>query len=328
MPVRRLFLSALILAGVLAQTGCSVNPATGARSLTLLSWDEEKAMGAEAAPQFTEEFGGPVQDPQIQQYMDRIGAKLVAQVEPGVPDLEWEFTLLDSDVINAFALPGGKVFMTRGLAVKLENEAEMAGVLGHEVGHVTARHANQRMSKQIGFNIALGAAAVAVGVADSDSDVRKYGQYAVPALAVGGNVVLLKYGRDEESQADSLGMRYMSKAGYDPRAQRRVMEVLLDATGSAGRPPEWLSTHPFPETRIERIDTILASEYPNATSNPAYQLGEQAYQSELLARLRALPPAKHTAAIMTEHEAMLAAGMLSGRCNTCTHDAYNPTCDD
>ena len=324
----RLIISALLLAGVFAQTGCSVNPATGARSLTLLSWDEEKAMGAEAAPQFTQEFGGPVEDAQIQQYVDRIGAKLVAQIEPGVPDLDWEFILLDSDVINAFALPGGKVFMTRGLAVKLENEAEMAGVLGHEVGHVTARHANQRMSKQIGFNIAIGAAAVAVGVADSDSDVRKYGQYAVPALAVGGNVVLLKYGRDEESQADALGMRYMSKAGYHPRAQRRVMEVLLAASGTSGRPPEWLSTHPFPETRIERIDSLLAGDYPDAASNPAYQLGEQAYETELLARLRALPPAKHTAAVMTERDAMLAAGMLSGRCETCIHDSDSPTCDE
>lgn len=310
---------ALLVAG-LAQLGCSTNPATGTRSLTLLSWDEERRMGAEAAPQFTAEFGGPVPDEQLQAYVTRVGQNLVEQVEPGVPDLDWEFTLLDSEVINAFALPGGKVFITRGLARRFENESQLAGVLGHEIGHVTARHGNQRMSKQIGFNILIGAAAVGVGIADSDSDVRRYGQYAVPAIAVGGNVVLLKYGRDEETQADLLGMRYMARAGYHPAGQREVMEILAEASGaSAGaRPPEWLSTHPFPETRIDRINQVLAERYPDADTNPAYTRGEQAYQSQFLARLRNLPPARHTAALMTPEEAAIAAGML-GCSAECDH---------
>lgn len=318
-PARLLACCAMLVAA-LAQIGCSTNPATGSRSLTLLSWEEERRMGAEAAPQFTAEFGGPVPDDQLQAYVTEVGNRLVGQVEPGVPELPWEFTLLDSEVINAFALPGGKVFITRGLARRFNTEAQLAGVLGHEIGHVTARHGNQRMSKQLGFNILIGAAAIGVGVADSDSDVRKYGQYAVPAMAIGGNVILLKYGRDEESQADLLGMRYMARAGYHPAGQREVMQILADASGagSGGRPPEWLSTHPFPETRIDRINQILAEQYPDADTNPAYTRAEQAYQSRFLARLSNLPPASHTAAALTPDEAAIAAGML-GCGDTCRH---------
>lgn len=312
MMTRRLLAAALGLAAAL-QTACSTNPATGNRSLTILSWEQEKAMGAEAAPQFTAEFGGPVQSAQIQSYVDQVGRRLLAQIESEVPPLDWEFTLLDSEVINAFALPGGKVFMTRGLASKLSSEAELAGVLGHEIGHVTARHGNQRMSKQIGFNILLGAAAVGVGIADDDSDVRKYGQYAVPALAVGGNVVLLKYGRDEESQADALGIRYMARAGYHPKGQRNVMQVLASMdSGSSARPPEWLSTHPFPESRIDRINEIIAEQYPDADSNQAYATNEQAYKNNMLDPLKALPPAKHTAAMLTPAEAETIAAGITG----------------
>lgn len=296
-PTSRLAACAALILAAVAQVGCTTNPATGARSLTLLSWEEEKAMGAEAAPQFTAEYGGPVPDEAVQRYVDEVGRRLVAQIEPGVPsDLAWEFTLLDSSVINAFALPGGKVFISRGLAERFTSEAQLAGVLGHEIGHVTARHANQRMSKQLGFNILMGAAAVGVGLADDDSDVRKYGQFAVPALAVGGNVVMLKYGRDEESQADVLGIRYMARAGYHPGAQREVMQILQEADGSGARPPEWLSTHPFPETRIQRLDKILAEQYPDADSNPGYTRAEQRYRTNMLDRLGRLPAPTHTGA--------------------------------
>ena len=153
-------LIAALLPVLFALTGCTTNPATGAKSFTLLSWEEEKQMGAQAAAGLAEQFGGEVGDTISSDYVREVGQKLLTGIEPGVPDLDWEFTLLNDDLINAFALPGGKVYITRGLAEKLENEAEMAGVLGHEIGHVTARHGNQRISKQIGFNAVLGAAAV------------------------------------------------------------------------------------------------------------------------------------------------------------------------
>ncbi len=281
-------IAAVLSVALLSIVGCSTNPATGKRSLTLLSWEQEIQMGAEAAPQFTAEYGGSVASASANRYVDRVGRRLLGGVEEGVPELEWEFTLLDSDVINAFALPGGKVFMSRGLAQKLTSEAQLAGVLGHEIGHVTARHGNQRISKQLGFNIALGALAIGVGVADEDSAVREYGQYAVPAMAVGGNVVMLKYGRDEESEADMLGVRYMTRAGYNPLGQVQVMEVLAEAS-SGPRPIEWLSTHPNPETRIERLHEIIREEYAFTQNSPDYREYPERYRSEFLSSLSLMP---------------------------------------
>lgn len=293
---------AIVLALALVSMGsvaCSTNPATGRRSLTLLSWEQEMQMGADAAPQFTAQFGGAVASTSANRFVNRVGHRLLNGIEDGVPELEWEFTLLDSDVINAFALPGGKVFLSRGLAQRLDSEAQLAGVLGHEIGHVTARHGNQRISKQLGFNIALGVAAVAVGVADEDSKVREVGQYAVPALAIGGNVVLLKYGRDEESEADMLGVRYMTRAGYNPMGQVQVMQVLAAASGGGARQIEWLSTHPYPETRIARLQELIHDDYAFTQGSPDYRDYPNRYQNQFLSQLGALP--------RTEGQAILAS---------------------
>ena len=306
MSSRAMRLLVLMLLGglMLIPVGCTTNPATGERILTLYSWEDEKQMGASAAAGLAEQFGGEVEAAIPSDYVRTVGMKLTTGIEEGVPDLDWEFTLLNTDVINAFALPGGKVYFTRGLAEKLSDEAEMAGVLGHEIGHVTARHGNQRISKQIGFNALLVGAAVAVGVADEDSDVRTVGQVAVPGLAIGGNLVLLKYGRDDESEADMLGMRYMERAGYDPSGQLRVMQV-LQAESGRGTMPEWLSTHPFPETRIERIQQILAEQYPDAGDTSKYVVHAQRYRDQMLQPLSQLPPAPKTQATsLLDHPAL------------------------
>lgn len=293
--MNRMLTATLSFLGLALATGCSVNPATGARSLTLLTWEREVAMGAEAAPGMTAEFGGETPDAEAQAYVDEVGQKLIGGIEEGVPELPWTFTLLDSSVINAFALPGGQVYLSRGLADKFTSEAEMAGVIGHEIGHVTARHGNQRISKQIGFNVGMVAAAIVVGAADEDSDIRRYGQIGVPALAIGGNVVLLKYGRDEELEADMLGMRYMARAGYNPIGQRLVMETLQKASGNSSQ-PEWLSTHPASDTRIQRIDRLLATEYANTQNSSEYVMNKDAYETRMLARLARLSPPKHGSA--------------------------------
>lgn len=276
---------------LLAPVGCTTNPATGKSSFTLYSWEEEKQMGASAAAGLAEQFGGQIEDVIPSQYVREVGMKLVTGIEDAVPDLDWEFTLLNTDVINAFALPGGKVYFTRGLAEKLDSEAEMAGVLGHEIGHVTARHGNQRISKQVGFNAILLGSAVAVGVADADSDLCQVGQYVVPGLAIGGNIVLLKYGRNEESEADMLGMRYMERAGYNPIGQLLVMQVLESVSGNGARPPEWLSTHPFPETRIDDIKALLDTQYAHTQNNPAFVMNSPQYEQRMLTPMRNLPPA-------------------------------------
>lgn len=245
--------------------GCTTNPATGKSQFNMLSRAEEIQIGEDAKPQLVEQYGGRIDDPYMQAYVTEVGMSMVPYVEGDYGELPWEFIVLDSEVINAFALPGGKVFITKGLLQELEDEAMLAGVLGHEIGHVTAEHADKRISNQLILSGVVIGATVAAGVGSDDDLV----QIGVPILVgVGGQGFLLKFGRNDELQADSLGMRYMSRAGYDPEAQRDVMQVLENASGggadSAGgsRPPEILSTHPYPETRIKRIDRLLEENYP------------------------------------------------------------------
>ena len=283
--MRRMMRGAAVLAlaaGSLTVGGCRTNPTTGRSQFQALSRDQEIALGVQASPQMTNEFGGRVNDAVLQAYVDGIGRALAAQTEADNPKLPWEFTLLDSDVINAFALPGGKVFITRGLAERLTNEAQMAGVLGPEVGHVTARHINDRVAGQMG----VGVLAVIAGAAANSNEVAD-------AAAQLGNIALLSYSRDEEHESDLLGMRYMSRLNYDPRGQLEVMQILAAASKGA-RPPEFLSTHPYPEDRVKRIGSLLAGEFKATQNNPQFGLYPERYQP-ILARMRALPPARHRA---------------------------------
>ncbi len=282
--------AAASLAGALLfAPGCSTNPATGKKIIAAMSRDDEIRLGSEAAPQFTQEFGGAVPSPQLQQYVAGIGRKMAAETEADNPSLPWEFTLLNTDVINAFALPGGKVFFTRGLAKELTTEAQMAGVLGHEIGHVTAQHANQRMSQAGILEMVVQGAAVAAGTGGEGGTLATVGQYGVPAISAGGQVMLLKYGRDQESEADSLGMRYMSNVGYTPRGQLEVMQVLARLSG-AGAGPEFFATHPYPETRIERIKQELDQKYAAMLNNPNYGEFADRYKAQFLDPLSKLPP--------------------------------------
>ncbi|MEO1716936.1 MAG: M48 family metalloprotease [Planctomycetota bacterium] len=291
----RVWMALVLVAAVAAGVGgCTRNPATGELIFTMMTWEQEIAIGLEAGPQFTEEYGGEVPDAEARAYVDEVGRRLLEGIEEGVPDLEWKFTLLDSQVINAFALPGGQVYFSRGLAEMLDSEAAMAGVIGHEIGHVTARHGNQRISRTQAFQVGLAAGALLVGVADEDSALRRYGTLAVPAIAIGGQTYQLKYGRDEELEADYLGMRYMARAGYNPVGQRDVMEV-LGASRSGASPPEWLSTHPASSTRIQRIDDLLRGEFAFTQGTSEYEMNEDAYERRMLRRLDRLGPPAHGA---------------------------------
>ena len=271
------------LAGIAA---CSVNSATGRRQFNAMSRDEEIQTGTQASTEMVKESGGKVTDPNLQAYVTEVGKKLATKTEGDNPSLPWEFTLLDTDIVNAFALPGGKVFLTRGLAAKMTNEAEMAGVLGHECGHVTARHINDQMVRETGTSLLLTGTKAVLGASTKDG-----GQFIGPVLDFGGQTVLLKFSRNQESEADSLGLRYMSRCGYNPKAQRMVMEILQQLSAS-GQEPELLSTHPYPETRIERIDKELGSTYASMVNDPAYKLFEAEYQSRMLKPLAAYHPAR------------------------------------
>lgn len=269
--------------------GCVKNAATGENILTLgMSTESQIALGAEAAPQFSQQYGGKVPNADACAYVTEVGTKLAAATEANNPKLPWEFTLLNSDVVNAFALPGGKVFFTRGLAVKLSSEAEMAGVLGHEIGHVTAEHGAQKIAKATVLESGVAVVAEVVNASGSET-AKQIGTVGIPALSFGSNVIQLKYGRAQELQADSLGMRYMSRVGYDPAAQGSVMKV-LQSLGKSGT-PEILSTHPFPEDRIAQVNALLASDYAATQNNPQYVLKKEEYQRRMLSKLAMLPPA-------------------------------------
>jgi len=282
----RACLVSLCLAGVAALTGCSTNTTTGRSQLILMSWQEEASLGAKSKPELVTEFGGEVARPELRAYVNEVGQKLAREavrIDPEMASLQWEFTLLNSDVINAFALPGGKVFMSHGLAKLMTSEAQLAGVLGHEVGHVAARHTNERFSK----------AAVAQGALGIGGAFLGDGAGASAANAIAGQVTeltLMKYGRDQELESDSLGMRYMAAAGYNPRAQREVMQILLNASKDA--PPEFFSTHPHPENRIKRIDEMLATTYAETQNNPAYRTGEKEFRERYLNKMGSVTPGK------------------------------------
>lgn len=235
-----------------------VNPVTGENQRVDLSADEEIVLGLEAAPQMAQEFGGLYADPQVQAQIDRIGQALVNQSVAGDSGYPYEFHVLaDAETINAFALPGGQVFITVALLERLESEGQIAGVLAHEIGHVEGRHTSEQLAKA---RLTEGLTAAAVLAAYDPNDPNS--AYAAQMAQLIGQTVNMKFGRDHELEADRLGVRLMVESGYDPRALIRVMEI-LDEASQQDRPPEFFSTHPNPERRIEQIQAAIAEEFPN-----------------------------------------------------------------
>ena len=228
------------------------NPVTGEEQHVSLTPDQEIALGLQATPEMIQQYGGLNPDPQLQGLVDQVGQKLVRGTDLDETPWEFEFHLLDDDqTVNAFALPGGQVFVTDALYNRFESEGQLAGVLGHEVGHVVARHGAQHIAKSQLTNGLIGAVAVA-------SESEKTAMVA----AMIGQLVNMKYGRDDELESDRLGVRFMAQAGYDPRSMIRVMEILAEA-GGGNAPPEFFSTHPNPDNRIERIKAAIEAEFPN-----------------------------------------------------------------
>ncbi len=236
-----------LLAGT-AAIGCATNPATGARQLILVSESQEIAMGRDYDKQVAASIG-LYPDSAWQQYIQQIGARLAATSER--PNLPWTFRVVDDPVVNAFALPGGFIYVTRGILAHLNSEAELASVVGHEIGHVTARHSVSQMSKQQLAKVGLAVSSIA------SPEFERYAGLASTALGV----LFLKYSRDHESQADHLGLRYMSRGNFDPREMPGVFRMLdrVSAAQGGGRIPEWLATHPNPENRRERIEQEVAA---------------------------------------------------------------------
>lgn len=239
-------------------TSRAYNPVTDENQYVGISQEQEIAIGLAAAPEMMQQFGGLEPSEQAQAYLDQICDRLIQSTE--ARDTEWQFEchlLADQETVNAFALPGGPMFITVALANRFETEGQLAGVMAHEMGHVVARHSAQQIAKQQLTQGLTGAAVIAA----YDPNNPRSQQAAQVALLV-GQLVNMKYGRDDELQSDQLGVRFMSEAGYDPRSLIRVMEI-LDEASQGNRPPEFFSTHPNPDNRIARIEEAIAAEFPN-----------------------------------------------------------------
>jgi len=256
---------ALSLAAALVLTsGCSTNKATGEQSFTaFMSEEDEKRVGGEEHPKILAQFGGEYKNDKLASYVTRVGKKIAAVSE--VPNLPYRFTVLNDEKVNAFALPGGYVYITRGLLALAENEAEMAGVLAHEVGHITARHTAQRYSTALATNIGLTVLGVLGSVAGLPGGINQ-------VVSLGANAAVQGYSRSQELQADMLGVRYMSRVGYSPDGMTTFFKKLSAHTklearmeGRGGVEYNIMSTHPRTEDRI-----IQAINLANAktVSNP------------------------------------------------------------
>lgn len=258
----------LIIALVIALIGwfmyashTEVNPITGEKQHVSISPDQEIRLGLESAPEMAREMGGevPTDDPRYIE-VQKIGQQLVSGTEAQKSPWKFKFHLLsDPKTINAFALPGGQIFITSGLYDKLQTEAELAGVLGHEMGHVIERHTAQQMAKsQLGKLLV-----VAVGAAASDASGGRSGAYSATAIAAVVNQMFqLRYSRQDESQADMWGIKLTEEVGYKPEAMIQVMEILKASTGDRGGTPEIFQTHPNPDLRMKQIREYLAEHPP------------------------------------------------------------------
>ena len=238
-------------AAALAATpaGCARNPVTGKQELALISESQEIEMGRQSAQQVAQQIG-LVDNPELQAYVQQVGAKLAAASER--PNLPWTFKVVDDASPNAFALPGGFIFVTRGLLDLMDSEAELASVVGHEIGHVTARHTVSQMSKAQVAQIGLGVAMIL------KPELQQFGDIAGQGL----QLLFLKFSRDDENQADALGFRYAFNQGYDVREMADVfasLDRISARSGEKGKLPEWLQTHPDPGNRIKKTEQRIAA---------------------------------------------------------------------
>lgn len=261
MSIKRNFMKSYILtcfaASILLMDGCAVNPVTGKKQVVLMSEAQEIAMGKEADPQIIQQFG-LYDNKDLQDFINLKGKQMAAISHR--PGLDYQFRVLDSDVINAFAVPGGYVYFTRGIMAHFNNEAEFAGVLGHEIGHIAARHSVEQQRNQM-----LGQLGLITGMIISP----EFGQFAEQA-SQGLGLLLLKFGRDAERESDKLGVEYSSKIGYDAHEMAGFFNTLERKSGDAAEAiPDFLSTHPNPGDRNVTVNQ-LATEWTKKLnlSNP------------------------------------------------------------
>ena len=248
-------------------SGCVTNPITGASQLMLISPEQDIEIGRQYAPEVEKQMGGRIPNPALQQYVDNVGRRVAAVSHR--PDFEYQFVAVNDESLNAVALPGGYIFITRAMLENLRSEAQLASILAHETTHVVARHSSEAMSRQIGFEILLSAV-----ISDQTS------QTVQSVAGMTRQIIELGYSRDQEREADIGGLDYMVRAGYAPYAMVEAMQMLQDR--QKVRPTTFFSTHPSPQNRISYLEQKIATTYAAQT---ALQVGTEAYQAGVLNQL-------------------------------------------
>ncbi|QGY43647.1 M48 family metalloprotease [Maribellus comscasis] len=247
---------ALLIAAILLIPSCAVNPVTGKKQLMLMTEEQEIELGAQYDPTVIATFG-LYENPDLQTFIEKKGTEL-AKISHR-PNLEYHFRILDSPVINAFAVPGGYIYMTRGILAHFNNEAELIGVLGHEMGHITARHtASQQSKQQLGQLLLVGGMIVS-------EDFRQFADYAMQGM----QLLFLKFSRDNERQSDKLGVEYSTKIGYDAHKMADFFHVLdkMQMESESGGIPTFYSTHPDPGDRYNDVNQRATSWQDSLNSN-------------------------------------------------------------
>lgn len=278
----------LLLAGCLAR-----NPATGRTEISFYSDTDEIALGLQATPSVVQESGGLFRDTALAAYVEEVGQRLVAVSDrPFIPPedntFRYRFHVLNSSEVNAFALPGGQIFVTRGILARLVDESELAAVLGHEIGHVAARHGVRHMQSAVGMDLLISLGAAIAKAREPDLA----GVDAVADIArVGGAALQMKYSRDDEIQSDTLGMKYAGKAGYDPRGMIRVQDMLRALQRrEPGLFEALFQSHPPSDARIESARRFLDERFANQNLDAAYARHAERFATRT-ASLRAVQPA-------------------------------------
>jgi len=279
-PVKPVLVAALCL----ALAACGTNPVTGRKEIQFVSESQELQIGAKEYAPTRQSQGGDLKVlPELTAYVSEVGQKLAAVSDRPLP---YEFVVLNSSVPNAWALPGGKIAINRGLLTELDNEAELAAVLGHEIVHAAARHGAKAQER--GTLLQVGMVAAQVGVAMSDVGATA-GNLMVMGAGVGSQLVSTKYGRDAELESDLYGMRYMQRAGYDPRGAVTLQEKFVKLSAGDGRNRNWIeglfASHPPSPERVARNEATLAE-----LGNPGGELGRERYTARV-APLLAMKPA-------------------------------------
>lgn len=297
----RLLLSTAALAFTLTLPACSVNPVTGEKEFTLMSASQEVSLGEQKyGPTQQQQGGRYVVDPDLNVYVNRVGQEL-AKISQR-PDLPYEFVVLNNGTPNAWALPGGKIAVNRGLLMLLDDEAQLAAVLGHEIVHAAARHAARQMTQAAMVNVGLQAAGLAAQKAE-------YGQWILAGAGMGANAWQAHYGRDQELEADRYGVQYLLNAGYDGEAAVELQEKLVAL--SEGKQQGWMAalfaSHPPSQERVERNRKLVA-EQPGGDRNTA------AFKRAVAQLMRDKPAYEaHTQAVAAANEGDIPAAMQAIR---------------